>query len=163
VAFDVVTTWESIAQVVSENQPIGWATRSTDTLVLSPDCSVVHEYVYDSSGRLTGTEVSTTGDACGGPRIVYDDWDDEERPTHGTTNGVGVLTCMGQDLRVSYDDRTRTVAAEYSGGTECRDEIISLTHDDDGIVVSSSYSTDGGATAVVSTFTTQGRAELCTD
>jgi hypothetical protein len=163
VAFEVVTTWESIAAVVADNRPIGLATRSRDTVVLSSDCSVIHDYVYDSSGRLTGTEVSTTGDACGGPRIDYDDWDDEGRPTHGTTNGVGVLACMGQDLRLSYDDATRTVTADYSGGTDCRDEIISLTYDDDGIIVASSYSTDGGATAVVSTFTIQGRAEICTD
>ncbi len=160
-AYDVVTTWDTIDAVVAENQPIGWTTRRSETLVLSSECSVVHEFVYDSSDRLAATRASTTGDSCGGPNVDYDAWDDEGRPTHGTTNGIGILACMGQDLRVTYDDATRTVTAAYSGGTDCRDETISLTYDVDGIVVASTYSTDGGATAVESTFTTEGRAEIC--
>jgi hypothetical protein len=69
---------------------------------------------------------------------------------------------MGQDLQVSYDDGTRTVSATYSGGTNCRDETISLTYDADGIVVSSAYST-ADSSPVVSTFTIEERAEICTD
>jgi hypothetical protein len=163
VIYDVLTTWDSIDAAVRDNQPIGFATRASDTIVLTSDCSVVHDYVYDSSDRLTATEASTTGDSCGGPSIAYDAWDEEGRPTHGTTNGVGVLDCMGQNLQFSYDDATLSVTAAYSGGTDCRDETIGITYDADGIVVSTSYSIDGGATAVVSTFTTAGRAEICTD
>jgi hypothetical protein len=162
-AYDIVTMWDTIGAVVAENQPIGWTTRRSETIVLSPDCSVVHEFVYDSSDRLAATEASPTSDSCGGPNVVYDAWDDQGRPTHGTTNGVGLLACMGQDLQVAYDDTTRTVTADYSGGTDCRDETISLTYDADGIAIASSYSTDGGATAVESTFTIEGRTEICTD
>lgn len=162
VSYAVLTTWDSIARAVAENRPLGWSTRRRDTLVLSGDCSVVSEYAYDSSARLTTADASTTGDSCGGPSIDYDAWDEDGRPTHGTTNGVGLLDCMGQDLQVSYDDGTRTVSATYSGGTNCRDETISLTYDADGIVVSSAYST-ADSSPVVSTFTIEERAEICTD
>jgi hypothetical protein len=162
VAYNVVTTWDTIEAVVAENQPIGWTTRRSETIVLSPACAVVHEFSYDSSDRLASTEAMPTSDSCGGPTVVYDAWDDEGRPTHGTTNGVGLLTCMGQDLRVSYDDTARTVTAAYSGGTDCRDETISLVYDADGIVIESSYTTPGADT-VESTFMIEGRAEICTD
>lgn len=161
-SYDQSTTWETIADAVAENRPIGFPTRRRDTLLLSSDCSVVHDYAYDSSGRLIATEASTTGDLCGGPSIAYDAWDEAGRPTHGTSNGVGVLDCMGQDVNLSYDDTTQTVSAAYSGGTSCRDETITLTYDDEGIVASSTYATTG-AEPLVSTFTIEGRDEICTD
>lgn len=160
-------TWATIEDAVAENRPVGnyravvyEASFMSDTIA----CSFRFDTSFDARGRATSIQATPEllEGPCAGYDVSYDAWDTEGRPTHGSSDEVSALEfpCSGQDLAISYDDVTRSVGFERTGGSgEGCFEVESTTiHDANGLPT---LLTSNGA--VVYEYTTLATAEICLD
>jgi hypothetical protein len=152
-------TWATIDDAVGENRPIGFFRGIRSSVWISIDtvnCGFEYELTRDEIGRLTGIIPTRIGDTtCGVNGAVYDAWDEQGRPTHGTEYGVGIDPCQDQEVSIAYDDGNRIITRTRSGDSDCSADTDTSTYDQDGIQTSSNVGTDSY------TYVTLETAEIC--